>query len=203
MLSPVRVEIAEFLRCNGEATIGELARMMCRSPEALYRHMDILVKAGLVVQTGYRKKGRHVERVFDLPADDYFLVFKDHGTREDNQVVVDTMGCFSRVLDRTVKRAAAARLFDFDAKPRNVLIRYEMSWLKREQVVELHSLVARVKEIMDDGRKDRTGTMYRWMAVLCPFAEKIAKTRTSSANKKTTKKANPSPRSGKRGEGSL
>lgn len=169
MLSPVRVELAELLRSNGEATIADLAKMLGRPPETLYRHIAILVEAGLVVEKGYRKKSRHVERVYDLAADDYFLAFKGHGGPAENEIVVDTMSCFSRVFDRTVKHAAAKRLFEFESRPRNVLIRYEMSWLTREDVAQLHDLVARAKEIMDRGRKSREGEVYRWLAVLCPF----------------------------------
>jgi|GEM_PF-3808553 len=187
LLSPVRVEVTEFLRSNGEATVSELAAMLCRPPELLYRHLDILVKTGLVVQTAYRKKGRHVERVYDVAADDIFLAFKGRGSPEDNDAIVDMMGSFSRVIDRTIRRATAARLVDYEAMPRQLMIRYEMSWLTTDDLVELHQLIARIKAIMDEGRKKRQGSIYRWMAVLCPFSEKTGSdqsTRKKTASKK-------------------
>jgi DNA-binding transcriptional ArsR family regulator len=190
LLSPVRVEVTEFLRSNGEATVSELAAMLCRSPELLYRHLDILMKSGLVVQTGYRKKGRHVERVYDVAADDIFLAFKGRGTPADNDAIVDMMGSFSRVIDRTIRRATAARLVDYEAMPRQLMIRYEMSWLTTGDLVQLHDLIARIKAIMDEGRKKRQGSVYRWMAVLCPFSEKSGSEK--SRTKRTSAKKNSS-----------
>lgn len=195
LLSPVRLEVSEFLRSNGEATVSELAAMLCRPPELLYRHLDILVKAGVVVQTGYRKKGRHVERVYDLTADDIFLAFKGKGSPEDNDAVVEMMGCFSRIIDRTIRRATSARLVDYEAQPRQLMLRYEMSWLTTEDLEELHVLIARIKAIMDAGRKKRHGSVYRWLAVLCPFSEKSGSEKSSagktSARKSTAKKGKP------------
>ena len=55
LISPVRAEIAEALRLLGPCSMAELAAAIDRPADSLYQHLELLQKAGFVVQAGFRK----------------------------------------------------------------------------------------------------------------------------------------------------
>ena len=71
--SPVRNAILQLLISSGPTTVPVIAEQLGRKPKSLYRHVDILLKAGLLVQTGVQPTGRRAaaEYGFQAPASPY------------------------------------------------------------------------------------------------------------------------------------
>lgn len=172
LLSPVRAEIAEALRCIGPCSIAELAALVDRPADALYRHIERLEHAGFVAKAGLRKKGRHVEQLIDVVADDFQIAFKDSTGREENRAIVESARTVLRTAERAVAESAAGRQLELRPGERNLRILYELSWLTPENFQRVRALFDEIKAIYDAGRREREGRLYLAVAVAVPVTRR-------------------------------
>lgn len=172
LVSPVRTEIAEVLRLMGPCSVAQVAQTLDRPADTLYRHIDLLIKAGFVREAGYRKGERNVELLLDTVADDFVIDFTDSRGDAENKAVVQTVNSFTGAMQRAVRDSAAARQLVFDHDARNLAINYELSWLTPEKFQEVRDLIRRLKAIMDDGKKRREGRLYMTLAIATPVTRK-------------------------------
>lgn len=185
LLSPVRTEIAETLRWRGPLAVAELAALLARRPDALYRHIDVLRRAGFVVPAGYRRRGRHTEQLVDAAADDFVLRLADPRGDQENRAVVDTVRSFARATERAVRMSARARALRFAGPARNITIQFEMGRLTPARFRELRAHVLAIKDIMDAGKKARAGNLYAAFLVATPVARASGRPSPSPARTRT------------------
>ncbi|MDX2017021.1 MAG: helix-turn-helix domain-containing protein [Planctomycetota bacterium] len=188
LMSPVRTEIAEALRCGGAMSMSELASATGRPADSLYRHVELLREAGFVVPAGFRKNGRHIEQLVDVAADDFLLELNDAQGEQENLAVVDTVRSFARATERAVRDASRARELRFEQGSRNISINYEIGWLTPEAFQEVRALVRRLKSIMDEGKRKREGRMYMSFVVATPV---VRKSRRRSGPRKGATRGKP------------
>jgi DNA-binding transcriptional ArsR family regulator len=77
IVAPLRQEIVDALDAAGPCSIARLAELIGRPADSLYFHLRKLERVGLVVETERRRDGRHVFRVYDLPAHPVSLRYGD------------------------------------------------------------------------------------------------------------------------------
>lgn len=187
LASPVRTEIAEAIRLLGPCSISEVAALLDRPADSLYRHIDLLVAAGFVREAGVRKGDRNIERLVDVVADDFHVEFASSTGAPENNAIVQTASSFLGAMGRAVRDSAAARQLVFTSENRNISINYELSWLTPERFQEVRALIRRLKQIMDEGKKSRQGRLYVSLAMACPVTRKRgAGTRTGSSRRTPT-----------------
>lgn len=182
LASPVRTEIAEAIRLLGPCSISEIAALLDRPADSLYRHIDLLVTAGFVREAGVRKGDRNIERLVDVVADDFHVEFSSSTGAPENRAIVQTANSFLGAMGRAVRDSAAARQLVFTADERNISINYELSWLTPQRFQEVRSLIRRLKQIMDEGKKSREGRLYVSLAMACPVTRKRGAARTSPSD---------------------
>ena len=192
IVSPVRAEIVEALRLLGPCSAAEIAAAIGRPADSLYKHVELLQKAGFVVDAGFRKGERNVEQLFDAVADDFAIDFQDATGADENKAIVTTVNSFCKAMIRAVRDSAKARQLEFHPEKRNLAINYELSWLTEEAFQEFRGLVRRMKQLMDDGKKRREGRLYMSLIVATPV------TRKRGAGERKPKSTSPA-RSGKSG----
>ena len=199
IVSPVRAEIVEALRLLGPCSAAEIAAAIGRPADSLYKHVELLQKAGVVVDAGFRKGERNVEQLVDqrddqseLVADDFAIDFQDATGADENKAIVTTVNSFCKAMIRAVRDSAKARQLEFHPEKRNLAINYELSWLTEEAFQEFRGLVRRMKQLMDDGKKRREGRLYMSLIVATPV------TRKRGAGERKPKSTSPA-RSGKSG----
>ncbi|MEY3022436.1 MAG: hypothetical protein RIS86_1634 [Planctomycetota bacterium] len=172
LVASARIEIVEAMRMLAPCSIAEIAAVLDRPADTLYRHVDKLVAAGLVVQTGVRRSGRRFEQVFDLVADDFTFGFKDGSGRAANKAFEECANSFLKSTGRAVRDSAAAgRLVASDSE-RNVFINYELGWLGPEDFASLRALLQRAKALMDDGKRRRDGQLFLALSIVTPVTRK-------------------------------
>jgi DNA-binding transcriptional ArsR family regulator len=67
--APLRIRIFEALaRAGAPLSAGDVARAIDRPAAALYRHLEILRRAGLILAAGYRGSGRKREKLYEAAA---------------------------------------------------------------------------------------------------------------------------------------
>lgn len=181
MLSPARNEIIQALRCIGPCSMAELAGMLDRQPDGLYRHVDVLIEAGLVANLGTRQGQRRQERVLDVVADDFAIAFSDLSAASQREALEDTANSVLRGVSRKIRDAARENALLIRSAERNFLLNYELSWLTPEQFAEARELMFRLKVLMDAARPNREGRLYLTLTVAVPV---VRKARTKSRSKK-------------------
>jgi DNA-binding transcriptional ArsR family regulator len=72
VIEETRRAILELLRVN-ELSVGQLADILGKDQSTVYRHVEKLLKAGLIEQTGERKEHHIPEKVYGRTARVFFL----------------------------------------------------------------------------------------------------------------------------------
>ncbi len=185
MLAPARMEIIEAMRCIAPCSIAELAEMLDRPADGLYQHIRALQGAGIIVSAGYLKRGKHVEAVLDLSADDYRIAFADATGDAERAAIVETAGTFCRALTRCTMKAADAKAIKLAAGERNLMIEYDLTWLDDGEFAELRRLVTAVHRLCEKGRQKRgsgegAAALASLYSVLC-MAMPVVRTRHAKA----------------------
>ncbi|MDX2147685.1 MAG: helix-turn-helix domain-containing protein [Planctomycetota bacterium] len=172
LVSPVRSEIIEALRIFGPCSIAEVAASIDRPADALYRHVDLLIKGGFVREAGFRKGERNVEQLIDVVAEDFNVEFSDNQGQAENRAIVRTADSYLKAMGRAVRDSALSKQLVFTERGRNISINYELSWLRPDDYAEVRALIRRLKQIMDEGKKRREGRLYMSLAIATPVTRK-------------------------------
>ncbi len=168
MIAPARVEIVEAMRCAAPCGIAEIGELLGRPADGLYRHIRLLMQAGIVREVGFGKVGRRTEQVFDLTASDYRIAFADSTGAAERTAIAETVSVFARSVSRYAGKAAAARALVLEPEKRNLLIDYDLTWLEPDAVKQLRTLVGRIHALCERGRRRRKGELYVNLCTLMP-----------------------------------
>lgn len=175
------MEIVQSLRCLGPCSVAELASMVERPADLLYRQLEILERAGFVRQTGTRKRGRHTERLYDVTADDFRLSFSDLRKESQGATLAHTAKVFSTAAYKEV--AAAIRAGEVNlGEGQNMVLNYELCWLTPEQFQAARALLYQVKQLIDAARPLRQGRPFVFVSIATPRTRKVRRTRTSKGS---------------------
>jgi predicted transcriptional regulator len=171
LLAPARLEIVQALRCIGPCAVAELAAMVDRPADLLYRQLVLLEKAEFVTQAGTRKRGRHSERLYDVTADDFALGFRDLTDETSSRTLTQTVRTFCHAGAKEVEasiKAGAIKLGD----GQNMVVNYELSWLTPEQFQDARALLYQVKQLLDAARPKRQGRPFVFVSVATPLTRR-------------------------------
>ena len=69
MRSAARYELFLLMEQLAPCSVSELAEAGGRGAAGLYRHLEVMANAGILLRAGQRKAGRRWERVYDLNRD--------------------------------------------------------------------------------------------------------------------------------------
>ena len=200
LMSPVRIEIAESLTTLGPCSVREVAEFLDRPADTLYRHIGLLEEAGLVIDAGYRRGPRNNERLIDLAADDFRPAFDTAGGNGERDAIFRTVDTVTKPTQRSVHELGDQHRFSFDDEDRNIVIGWEIGWLRPEDVREAHDLIRQLKALMDRGKDDLEGRPFVSLSLLSEISHKRGATaRTASTNTNGSKKKNAKKRTGRNG----
>jgi hypothetical protein len=193
ILSPVRREIVEAMQELGPCPIADVAAASGRPADALYRHVSILVKAGFLVDAGTRKGKRNPERLYDAAANDFRAPnVRRAGAAEEQQMIAATAEAFAKATARSMRASASAGRLACDAASRNFAVTHYLTWLTTSRFEEVRSLLLRINEIVEAGRREQVGELYESLAILTPV------TRARGTHARPTPKTATGPRTTKK-----
>ena len=173
ILSPVRREILESMQQLGPCPIADVAAACGRPADGLYRHVRILVKAGFLVDAGVRKGKRNAERLFDAAADDFAAPRLQRGSSaSERETVALTAEALTKSVARSMRASAVSGRLECAAGSRNFSIMHHLSWLTPRRFAEVRALAIRMNEILEAGRRERTGELYEALAVVTPVTRR-------------------------------
>lgn len=119
LASPLRLEILGLFTSPEPLAISDMAPLMGRSAGSLYHHVGILEKAGLLVRTGTRPKGKRHEALFRAAADRIEMEAQPADGGQD-QLAVKTMAAAFRMAERDLAAALEGGRFRQDGPDRNL-----------------------------------------------------------------------------------
>jgi DNA-binding transcriptional ArsR family regulator len=195
LVAPARIEIVEAMRIAAPCSIAEIAEILDRPADTLYRHVEKLVRAGLVLQSGVRRRGRRFEQLFDLVADDFRFAFRDGSGRAANKAFEECANSFLKSAMRAVRDSARAGQLVAKDDERNLALIYELGRLTPAGFREVRALVTRIKELMDQGKRSPEGRLYLSVSVLTPVTRKRGAARRSAEQDGSAPGAKKSPKS--------
>jgi hypothetical protein len=192
ILSPVRREIVEAMQELGPCPIAEVAAASGRPADALYRHVALLVKAGFLVDAGTRKGKRNPERLYDAAANDFRAPnVRRAGAADERQMIAATAEALAKATARSMRASATAGRLACDAAARNFAVTHYLTWLTPSRFEEVRSLLLRINEIIEAGRREQVGELYESLSILTPVtrargthARPTPKTATGQRNTK-------------------
>jgi len=193
ILSPVRREIVEAMQELGPCPIADVAAASGRPADALYRHVSILVKAGFLVDAGTRKGKRNPERLYDAAANDFLAPnVRRAGAADERQMIAATAEALAKATARSMRASATAGRLACDAASRNFAVTHYLTWLTTSRFEEVRSLLLRINEIVEAGRREQVGELYESLAILTPV------TRARGTHARPTPKTATGPRTTKK-----
>lgn len=178
----MRQEIIDAIDVAGPMSIARIGELLGRAPDALYFHVRALLKAGLVVETGRHKQGRHVWTEYDLAARPARLSYGPEVRAEDIARVVDAavrlgLRDFRRGLGEKDRAAAlpgpGRMLWGGRAK----------GWVTGDRLARVNELISELMEIVRQGKPEAGASPISFSFVLAPSK---AKRTASTVHSKST-----------------
>jgi DNA-binding transcriptional ArsR family regulator len=194
VIAPVRLEIVEVMRMIAPCSIAEIAAALDRPADALYRHIDKLRRAGVVIEAGSRRSGRRTEQVFDIVADDFRPGFRDVSPRAASKAYNETVQSILKIASRTARDAAAASQLVGVGEERNLVGKIEHAWLSHDEFLAVRSMIMGIKEFMDSRKGRREGRLYLAALVALPVTRKRGARTRAGADAATPQAAQPTAR---------
>lgn len=189
MTSPVRFEILEAMRMIAPCSIAEIAEILDRPADSLYRHVDQLAQGGFLTCTGTRNAGRRPERVFDLTADDFRPAFKDPSGRAANAAYHDSIATICKIVQRSSRDASAASGLMAGGEGRNILGFLGHAWLAPEEFDEVCTMLREVMRYLDARATPGRGRLFVTGVATLPVVRKRGARKRTSARAVASKSA--------------
>jgi DNA-binding transcriptional ArsR family regulator len=185
LVSAARQEIVDVLSQMGTVSVAELATALGRPADAIYYHVRVLKRAGLVRSAGNRGEGRRREELFRTVSPDLRLEYKrgDGGNGREISAIVSSM---LRLGARDFRRAYQRGDAKVSGSGRELWALRTTGWLKAEEIASvnrgIHSLARTVS------RPTGRGKLYGVTVLLTPLnhraRNKSAKTEVGKRGQK-------------------
>jgi predicted transcriptional regulator len=170
MASTVRMDIVDHLVGNGQMSIKQLAASMGRQPSSIYYHINMLVKAELVVEAGTQISNRRTEVLYATRAPRMRLqkALADPGNHE---TIDRTVGAICRQAHRDFVQGLTHPDAQLEGPERNLGFFRLINRPSAESLREINGYIERIAEILWEERDmDQPLIAFAW--ALTPLHEK-------------------------------
>lgn len=168
MRSAVRYELYLLMEQLAPCSVSELAAAGGRGAAGLYRHLEVMADAGILIRAGQRKAGRRWERVYDIQRDSGVPMcdpFTGACVKDD----VALCSAMTRAALRDYSRALQARKNVANPEqPSFITSLFEITRLDEKSAAEMQKLSDRMMELVVKGRKGGAGRRYRISYIASP-----------------------------------
>lgn len=156
--SPVRAEIWDYVRAHGPCSAQQISSGLGRSPTSLYSHLELLLAAGLVVESGTLETGGREGALFDTASDEVMLRYQP----DDPEAVASMLrfqGATLRQTQRELKRTIlSGKAVTADNKRDTVLLSTRRR-LSPSELEELNAHISKIAELMRQPAEESGGKM--------------------------------------------
>jgi predicted transcriptional regulator len=166
------MDIVDHLAGRGPMSIKQLAASMGRQPSSIYYHINMLVKAELVVEAGSQVSNRRAELLYETRAPRMRLqrALSDPGNHE---TIGQTVGAISRQAHRDFVQGLTHPDAQLDGAERNLGFFRLINRPSPDSLREINGYIERIAEILWEERDmDQPLIAFAW--TLTPLHQKAA-----------------------------
>ncbi len=177
MISPRRHDIVDRLAAAGAMAIKDLADALGAQPSALYHHVQQLLAAGLVVESGYRVVNRRRERLYATPAPRmrFYRALQERRNAPTFRRIVASM---ARQMARDFRHGIASSRALTAGPARNLGMARLVAYPDRVTLARINSLLEEVTELLWRSPAEGAGPMvFAW--TMAPLQHEAAGTGAS------------------------
>lgn len=139
--SPARLEIVDAMSDIGPCSVAELARELGRSPQSLYYHLEIMVKVGLLRQSGSRKAGKRDEAIYELVSGHFRLAGSGDAADDQRRTLLRFNSTVLKLTERNYRDALAHGLVRRVGRRENIYVRRQRGRLRDEDLARFYELL--------------------------------------------------------------
>lgn len=162
MKSPIRAELLGLIEAEQPCSVGDLARVSGRRPEAIYSHVKILICTGFIHQDGVRRTTGRPEVLYRATskARGFWVSAIDRDTLEHYSDIEEAVLRAMARGFRRMFRLHYERVPGTTTPPR-LHARHEVTWLDEDRARRLGQLLAELNRLVVEGRNARTGVRHQ------------------------------------------
>jgi DNA-binding transcriptional ArsR family regulator len=166
LASGARQEVVDVLANTGAISVADLAQALGRPADALYYHLRVLQQAGLVVQAGYRGRGKHREELIAAVSPNLRLPYElgEHGNGAEIGAIVGSM---LRLGLRDFEAAFEAGDAQTSGPQRELVAMRKIGWLTPQDVAETNRAIEGLARLTE--KPPGKGRLYAITVVLTPL----------------------------------
>jgi DNA-binding transcriptional ArsR family regulator len=184
LASAARQEIVDVLGSMGTVSVAELAVALGRPADALYFHLRVLTRVGLVRPAGERSRNGRREALFRVPADELRLRYNPRDPANRRRVTT-IVGSMLRLGIRDFERAFRRLDVKVLGPQRELWALRKVSRLSPARVADINSLIEGLKNAV--ASPDAKGRLYAITVLLTPL-DRSRQTRKAEPAKRSKKK---------------
>ncbi len=179
--SPARQEILDVLARMGAASLAEIAAVLGRPADALYYHVRVLERVGLILPAGTRAGARRSERLVRAAAGEFALRYASP-TPGQARAVTRIVASMLRLGARDFRRALAGPGNRVEGPVRDLWALRTTGWLTGDQVAAVNAGMQALAHRFSG--PPRRGRLYGITILLTPLDHRSRRARTtpSAAN---------------------
>lgn len=137
LVSAARQEIVDVLSQMGTVSVAELAAALGRPADAIYYHLGVLKRAGLVMHGGDRKHGRRPEELFRTVSPELRLEYQ-LGRKGNGREITAIVGSMLRLGTRDFRHAFQSGHARVSGSGRELWAFRTTGWLTPEEIVRVN-----------------------------------------------------------------
>jgi len=165
--SAARIEILDILAGLGTSSVANLAAALGRPADALYYHLRLLVRLGLVVPVG-RGRGRGREEALYRAVAPRLAVVYAPGDPENARAMTRTAAALLRLGARDFRLAFRPGVA-VSGPHRELWVGRIAARLTPADVARINRLLLESVRILESARASRRGRLYAWTFLLTPI----------------------------------
>lgn len=170
LASPARQEILDALSASGPLSIADLARATARRPHALYHHMHMLLRVGLIQEVGIRRNGKSDARIYAVPARAMKIQY-DLPSPAFRRGMRKTIRSMFRLAERDFTRGLELSSAVTQGPRLNLWGGRVKGRLTREQLAEVNRLMRRIVELFRSRSGGREARLHAVTLTIVPIPE--------------------------------
>lgn len=184
LVSAARQEIVDVLAQMGTVSVAELAAALGRPADALYYHLRILKKAGLIQEVIDRKEGGSTEARFRTLGQDLRIDY-DAARKKDSGRLSNVVSSMLRLGIRDFKEAAGNPEVAVSGAQRELWASRKTGWLERK---DLQRLIEHLDALTSSMPADPTdGELYGVTILVTPLNRRRPRNSSKALKRKGSK----------------
>lgn len=168
LASPLRQAIVDALEASGPQSVAELGGILGYAPDALYHHLRLLSRGGLLRSEPRQASGGRQCAVFALRAKRTRLCYNPSDKQNRNAITAVAASMLrdaSRAFAKAMTRAPVVR-----GRRRNLWTGRRTGWLTPSELEQLNELLHLMIRLMEQGKpRGRRTKLYALTFALAPF----------------------------------